>query len=169
MTKIVAISGSSRPDSSNKKLIRSIVSMYPGIQWEIWPIEELPLFYVVDSTSSNPEKVKTWKSAVAACDGMLIVTPEYIHNLPAVIKNALEWLTSEGELMNKRVLPITFTPHAPRGEKTMQSLLWSLQALDASVVSQMAVYQNEVSFNEEDALEESASSEMIEEAIKLLK
>ncbi len=168
MTKIVAISGSSRPASSNKKLIRAITHNYPDVAWGMWPIEELPLFYVVPSASAIPDKVMAWKQSVASCDGMLLVTPEYIHNLPAMVKNALEWLTSGGELMDKRVLPITFTPHAPRGEKTMQSLLWSLQALDSRIVAQLAVYQNEVTFSDEEGIEDSISSEMIQEAMKLL-
>ena len=55
--------------------------------------------------------------------------------MPALIKNALEWITSSGELVGKKVLAITFTPNEPRGDKAMQSLLWSLQALDANIVA----------------------------------
>ena len=103
-------------------------------------------------------------------DAVIITTPEYIHNLPALLKNALEWLTTSGELAQKRVLAMTFTPHSPRGEKAMQSLLWSLQALDANVVVQLPLYQNEIEFefDKTEAIIENKEAEILMEAINLL-
>ena len=66
--------------------------------------------------------------------------------MPALIKNALEWITVSGELAGKKVLALTFTPTAPRGEKAMQSLLWSLQALDAHILVSLSLFQTELAF-----------------------
>lgn len=64
--------------------------------------DELPLPFVY--TDPNPSKlnkqypdenVRTWSSIVDAADGLIIVTPEYNHGYPGVLKNALDWLYPE--------------------------------------------------------------------------
>ena len=92
--------------------------------------------------------------AAEDADGIVICTPEYIHNLPAMLKSALEWLSSSGELTRKRVLAITFSPSAPRGQKAMESLLWSLQALNAKVVAQLPLYRDKMEFDDDGRLVE---------------
>ncbi|MCU1686732.1 MAG: azo1 [Amycolatopsis sp.] len=38
-----------------------------------------------------------WAAAVGACDGFVVITPEYNHSFPGVLKNALDYLHSEWE------------------------------------------------------------------------
>jgi NAD(P)H-dependent FMN reductase len=38
---------------------------------------------------------KAWAERVGKADGVIIVTPEYNHNIPAVLKNALDWVGPE--------------------------------------------------------------------------
>ncbi len=109
-----------------------------------------------------------WRKTLIASDAVIICTPEYIHNLPALIKNALEWVTSSGELAHKPVLALTFTPHPPRGEKAMQSLLWSLQALNARIVGQLDLYQTEIRFEGKAVVMEEDMLELVKEAVQLL-
>ena len=85
--------------------------------------------------------------------------------MPAAIKNALEWISSSGELVGKRVIPITFTPHEPRGERAMQSLVWTLQALDSNIIVELALYKSQITYDPEIGGE---GAEMLKEAIKLL-
>ena len=166
---ILTISGSSRPSSSNVRLLKSIPLLFPQHQFQYdETISHLPLFRADLDSYPFPEKVVTWREIVKNADAMIISTPEYIHNMPAVVKNALEWLTSSGELMDKRVLPITFTPHEPRGEKAMQSLIWSLTALKARVVTQLPIYQTEITFINNQIVASEEMKEMLIEAIHLL-
>lgn len=109
---------------------------------------QLPLFRAEADRAPWPAAVKDWRQAVADADGLIIATPEYLRNVPALVKNALEWLSSSGELRGKAVLPITLTPHPPRGERAMQSLLWTLQALEVNVLTQMPLYLSELGRNE---------------------
>ena len=39
--------------------------------------------------------VKRWTAAIAASDGFIFVTPEYNHGVPAVLKNAIDWVYPE--------------------------------------------------------------------------
>jgi len=145
--KIITISGSARPDSSNTKLLLHLESLTSELSFHHSDTpKSLPLFTSEYQDSGVPQQVRVWRKELESADGIIICIPEYIYNLPALIKNALEWIASSGELVGKKVLAITFTPHEPRGEKAMQSLLWSLQALDANILASLPMYQTEISY-----------------------
>jgi NAD(P)H-dependent FMN reductase len=104
----------------------------------------LPLFTPEKLKEGVPTSVSELKTMITEADAVIISTPEYLHNIPAVLKNALEWMTESGELAEKPVLPITFTPLAPRGEYAMRSLVQSLQASKARIVADLPLYRNEM-------------------------
>ena len=167
--KILTISGSARNDSSNAKLLDALPNLIPEHQIQRFKkLHELPLFHGDKHGIPAPKIVQDWLRAIDESDAMIICTPEYIHNLPALVKNALEWVTASGELVGKKVLAMTFTPTPPRGKKAMQSLVWSLQALDANIVVQLPLYKSEISFNDKQELEINEHVEMLIEAIQLL-
>jgi len=143
--KVVTISGSIRNDSSNVRLLEKLSDFSAQIDFEYYnQLGELPVFQPDLDRNPLPESVKKWRQTVQDCDALMISTPEYIHNLPAVLKNAFEWITSSGELVGKKTVAITFTPQAPRGEKAMKSLLWCLQALDSNVITSLELYKTEI-------------------------
>lgn len=165
--KIIAISGSSRTSSTNRTLLQQMALLFPkeGIEISTFP-QDLPLFRAELDRSPLPKGVVQWRNQLQSATGVIICTPEYIHNMPAVLKNALEWITSSGELRGKKVLVMTLTPHPPRGEKAMQSMLWSLQALDANIVASLPLFLSEVKYSEEGKLDE-ATLEILTEALHL--
>lgn len=58
----------------------------------------LPFFDELASPSAVPPKhpvAQRWAAALAACDGFVVVTPEYNHAMPAVLKNALDYAHKE--------------------------------------------------------------------------
>lgn len=163
---ILTISGSSRIESSNSKLLDHLNDLNTGHTFERTSSHfDLPIFRAELDSNPLPEIVRSWRSELAAADAVIICIPEYIYNMPAVIKNALEWITSSGELVNKKVIPITLTPNEPRGEKAMESLLWTLQALDAKVVVQLPLYKSQIEYQPKINGE---GAEMLLEAINLL-
>lgn len=145
---ILAFSGSARPDSSNAWLLSQLAQLALGYSLQLTDLPaRLPLFRAEADRAPWPDTVLDWRREVAAADGLLIATPEYLQNMPALVKNALEWLSSSGELRGKAVLPITLTPHPPRGERAMESLLWTLQALEANVLTQCPLYLSDLGRN----------------------
>ena len=145
--KILTVSGSTREESSNTKLLLHLNQISSKLDFHFASLpKELPLFQAQLDTNPLPVNVTKWRNQLSNVEGVIICIPEYIHNIPALIKNALEWVTSSGELVGKRVLVITLTPHEPRGEKAMKSLIWSLQALDANVIASLPLYQSEISY-----------------------
>lgn len=165
--KVLMVSGSSRKESSNSQLLLSLGGLDKNKSFELSDVvSNLPLFQADLDTNPLPASVLRWRANVKSADTVIFCIPEYIYNMPALIKNALEWLTSSGELVSKKVLAITYTPNTPRGEKAMQSLLWSLQALDANIVASLELYKTDIRL-EDDALV-GDSVEVLVEALKLL-
>src|SRR4051795_4943938 len=68
--------------------------MPEGAELTVRTIRGIPL-YDADQESAEgiPAPVMALKDAVAAADGLLLVTPEYNNSIPGVFKNAIDWLS----------------------------------------------------------------------------
>jgi NAD(P)H-dependent FMN reductase len=95
VTKLIGISGSLRQGSYNSALLRSAAGLMPeGAELVVETIRGIPLYDGdVEAAEGIPEKVTALKDAIAAADGLLLVTPEYNNSIPGVFKNAIDWLT----------------------------------------------------------------------------
>ena len=76
---LIGISGSLRRGSYNSALLRAAAGFMPdGTNLDIRSIAEIPLYNGdVEAAEGVPPHVAELKDAIAAADGLLIVTPEY--------------------------------------------------------------------------------------------
>jgi len=126
---ILAISGSLRSTSANTNILRAIAAMVPqNIAVNIWEgLDSLPHF--------NPEleevflPVVNFRQKLKEADAVIFSTPEYAFGVPGVLKNALDWVVSSGELNGKPVAAIGASPLYSGGEKALASLFLTLTAL----------------------------------------
>ena len=88
--KVAVIVGSLRKESLNRKMANALAAMAsPGLQLDVVEIGNLPLFN--QDTEANPlPVVAEFKSAIAAADAVLFITPEYNRSMPGVLKNAID-------------------------------------------------------------------------------
>jgi len=95
MPNILALSGSLRSKSFNTMLLGAVADAAPaGTHVEIGSIKDIPLYDGdVDAASGAPPAVRELKEKIAAADGLLLVTPEYNHSIPGVLKNAIDWIS----------------------------------------------------------------------------
>jgi len=95
MVTLVGLSGSLRRGSYNSALLRAAAALMPADSTlRIESIAAIPLYDGdVESAHGIPEPVARLKDAIAAADGLLLVTPEYNNSIPGVAKNAIDWLT----------------------------------------------------------------------------
>jgi NAD(P)H-dependent FMN reductase len=111
--RIVALSGSLDPASSNTALIRALSSIGAPDHVAVWEgVGELPHFRP-DGQATDP--VQDLRRAVASADVVVIATPEYAGGMPGSLKNALDWLVGSGELYGKPVVVISVAPSVDRG------------------------------------------------------
>ena len=136
MINILAISGSLRATSFNTALLHAARSLAPhNIDISIYNgLGNLPHFNPELDTDNAPAAVKDWRESLATSDGVLICTPEYAHGMPGVLKNALDWVVSSGEFVNKPTAVISATPSPDGGEKAHASLMQTLKVMTAVIV-----------------------------------
>lgn len=166
--KIFGVSASANTSSSNFYLLKAIEKTCKEDEMEVFEgLQEFALFSPARLEKGVPKNILEFKKKVLAADLILISTPEYTHNIPAALKNMLEWCTASGEFAEKAVLPITFTPNEPRGENAMRSLLQSLQTMKAKIETQLPLYKTDVKILDHQIELPKEIQEIIETAIGL--
>jgi NAD(P)H-dependent FMN reductase len=110
--KLLAINGSLRAVSSNAAIVRAVSRLAPsGSAVETYAgLATLPQFSPDLDIEPLPEPVAALRLAIAAADGLVIASPEYAHGMPGSLKNALDWLVSATEPIDKPVLLISASP-----------------------------------------------------------
>lgn len=134
--KILAVCGSLQAASKNLLLLQTAAaSAPPGVDIVIFDsIADLPHFTPDADDSGTPASVVRWREALAACDALLIATPEYAFSLPGALKNAIDWVIGSGELEEKVVAITAAVPAAERGRRGLQALREPLTAVRATIV-----------------------------------
>lgn len=95
MPSILCLSGSLRAASSSKAVVETICRKLAGeAEFARFDMGSLP-HYNAD-LDPLPETVDALKAAIAAADGVIIVTPEYNYSVPGVLKNAIDWASRPG-------------------------------------------------------------------------
>lgn len=109
--KLLAISGSLRATSSTAALARAVARVAPtGTEVVLYQgIGGLPHFSP-DLDEAPPESVLALRAAIGGVDALTITTPEYAHGMPGALKNALDWLVSAAEPIDKPVLLVSASP-----------------------------------------------------------
>jgi NAD(P)H-dependent FMN reductase len=134
--KILAISGSTRKNSTNHSLISAIaeltardldISMFKSIA-------DLPHFDPDRNMEDVPGVVVDFRRQISQADGVIICTPEYAHGVPGALKNAIDWTVSSSDLYHKPTVLITASSDGRFGH---QSLLETLRVIEAKDVEQL--------------------------------
>lgn len=115
---VAVLLGSLRADSVNRQLAQILIDDAPdGVTVTlIEGLEQVP-FYNEDLDGVHPPRAaRRLRHSVAAADRLLAVTPEYNGTMPAVLNNAIDWLSRPhraGAIVGKPfgVLGATPTPY----------------------------------------------------------
>lgn len=157
--RIATIVGSLRADSVNRRLAEKLSAKAPeGVSIEIVDgLADVPFYNEDLDGDSAPEAATLLRKQVATADRLLVVTPEYNGTLPAVVSNAIDWLSrpyGQGAIVGKpfAVVGTTPTPYGGKwahaeaqrsagiaGAKVVEELVHSQPGVEVDVLNDEAV------------------------------
>ncbi|MGW4108396.1 NADPH-dependent FMN reductase, partial [Streptomyces sp. NPDC004976] len=94
--RILALVGSLRAGSHNRQLAETAVKLAPaGADVALYEgLAEIPFYNEdIDVEGSVPDAAAKLRDAAGSADALLLFTPEYNGTIPAVLKNAIDWLS----------------------------------------------------------------------------
>jgi NAD(P)H-dependent FMN reductase len=94
-TRVLALVGSLRAGSHNRQLAEAAVRYAPqGVEVDILGgLADVPFYNEDIDTPGHDPAVDRLRAAVGAADALLLFSPEYNGTMPALLKNAIDWLS----------------------------------------------------------------------------
>ena len=180
--KILIIPGSLRTGSHNAKL--AAAAAYEFVQADVQvtriSLADFPLpIYDADlqAKSGIPKHAINLKRMIGAHQGVLIVTPEYNASVPALLKNAIDWVTrvqdpheSRGQVFRERAFAIASASESRLGgARALAALRLILSACHAMVIpNQLALPFAGQAYDDMDRLQHSADIEALAALVRQL-
>lgn len=139
-TRILAISGSLRAQSSNTAVLGAVALVAPReVRVTLFRgLDALPHFNpdLDVEGMAPPPGVRAFRQRVCDADALLISSPEYAHGVPGALKNALDWLVSVPELYQK---PVGLLNVSVRSTHAHASLTEILRTMSMAVVPSASI------------------------------
>lgn len=149
-TTVAVLVGSLRSASVNRLIAERLRDEAPeGVDVRIIEgLGELPFYNEELDRETVPESVQTLREQVAAADRLLAVTPEHNGTLPAVLGNAIDWLSrpyGKGAITGKPFAAVGATPTRFGGKWAHDAARRSAGIAGAVVVADIEVSQSTLS------------------------
>ncbi len=158
---ILVVAGSARLDSVNRKLARQTVEAlrHAGVEATLADLRDFPLpIYDGDLEAGEgiPPAAKALKELARAHDGFAIASPEYNGSFPALLKNALDWMSrpEPGErplevFRGKVAAILSASPGPGGGRRGLHQLRELLEMMSVSVIPrELAIAQSGGAFDD---------------------
>jgi len=132
----LCVCGSLRSNSWNAAILGAISALVPKdiTTKNAAPLDRLPHFNPDLDNENPPPAVRDWRREIQSADAVIFASPEYAHGVPGVLKNALDWIVSSGELVHKPVSLINASPNQFGAVKAQASLTQTLTVMDANLL-----------------------------------
>jgi chromate reductase len=180
--KILVIPGSLRTGSLNARLAAAAAHEFAlaGVEVTRISLGDFPLpIYDGDlqTKSGVPKNAVNLKRMMATHHGVLIVTPEYNSSVPALVKNAIDWVTrvhdaheTRGQVFRERPFAIAAaSENRLGGIRALAALRLILSACQASVVpNQLALSFAGEAYDDMDRLKHPADIEALNALVRQL-
>lgn len=169
-TRVAVLVGSLRADSLNRRIAEHLVANAPeGVSLEIVEgLDQVPFYNEEIDGAEAPAAAVALRAAVASADRLLFVTPEYNGTLPAVLNNAIDWLSrpyGQGAIKGKPFAAVGATPTPYGGKWSHEHARHSAAIAGAQVVE--GVVASESALNG-DLLADTAALERLVGALNAL-
>jgi NAD(P)H-dependent FMN reductase len=114
MPRIGIILGSTRPNRNGEQVARwvfDLASERDDAEYELVDLRDYPLPHLDEPLPPSfgqyaNDHTKEWAQKIASFDGFVIVTPEYNHGTSGVLKNALDYVYAEWNVLRRGGYPL---------------------------------------------------------------
>jgi chromate reductase len=135
--KLVGLAGSLRAQSFSHATLVGLRNNLPDkVSLDILDLW-LPLYNEDEDGAAAPAEIDNLRKAIRNSDGIVIVTPEYNHGIPGVLKNALDWASrpyGKSCLVNRPALVISISPAFTGGVRAHAQVNETLLSIPAQVL-----------------------------------
>jgi chromate reductase len=172
--KILAITGSLRRESHNRRLLLAAADLLPeDVDFELFEgLKAVPPYDEDDDVEPAPPAVARLRAAIADADALLIATPEYNSSIPGQLKNALDWASrpiATNVLRNKPVAVVGASTGAFGAVWSQAELRKVLGATGARVLDvELAIGHAAERFDEQGRLADESVREQLDEVLDVL-
>jgi NAD(P)H-dependent FMN reductase len=114
--KIQVIVASTRPGRIGDRVgkwVADMAAVHPGFEVELVDLADYPLPHFDEAVSPryNPSRepnvaARRWLAKIGAADGYVVVTPEYNHSFPGILKDAIDY--ADFQLQKKPVAIVSY-------------------------------------------------------------
>lgn len=149
MTRVAVLVGSLRADSVNRQVAESLRDQAPaGVEIDIVDgLADVPFYNEDVDGETPPPAAAALRERVGAAERVLVVTPEYNATMPAVLNNAIDWLSrpyGQGALVGKPFGVVGVTPTPYGGKWAHEDTQRSARIAGAVVVEDCTVSQTSI-------------------------
>ncbi|MDP3889871.1 NADPH-dependent FMN reductase [Nocardioides sp.] len=142
--RLAVLVGSLRTGSVNRQVADLAATLAPqGVTVDIVDgLADLPFYNEDLDETDAPAAATRLREAVAAADRVLVVTPEYNGTMPAVVNNAIDWLSrpyGAGAIVGKPLAAVGATPTPYGGKWAHEHTRHSARIAGASVVEDVVL------------------------------
>lgn len=171
--KVLAISGSFRAGSYNRRLLRLATDIAKRAGAEVSELDlktlNLPHYDGDIEAAGLPPEVVRLKKEIEESDVVMIASPEYNYSIPGGLKNALDWASRSGNSLKGKHGIIMGVSNGRFGTIRMQpDLRKVLGALHVLILPQPQIHviNGETAFNSDGTLTDAKTAESLEVLIK---
>lgn len=158
--RVLALAGSLRRESYNKRLIRvgADALRRAGAEVDLLELNDVampPYDGDLEDASGLPPGAAAFKRRLAWADGFLIASPEYNHSIPGTFKNAIDWASrGEEDVFSGKVAALmAASPGGVGGMRMLPHLRQVLTALDVWLLpSQVTLAKADKAFHPDGSL-----------------
>jgi chromate reductase len=179
---VLALAGSTRADSTNKKLVNEAAAIMREMGANVTVVDLkdflMPIFdWDLEQKEGYPQNAKKLRDLFLSNDAVIISTPEYNASMPAVLKNAIDWLSrsEDGHCSYEAFEGKTFAIMSSSGGKAgganvLSHLRDTLEEVHGKVIEkQVTLSRPSKLFNQEGKLTSEPMRKDLKEEIALLK
>ena len=141
---VLGFAGSLRRQSYNRRLLIKAGEILPeGMALEIFELNDIPLYNDDQPKENLPEALVRFREKIVGADALLIASPEYNYSMTGVLKNALDWASSNtfGNIISGKIIAIMGASRGLFGTtRSQMHLRQTLHAMNAKPLSRPEVF-----------------------------